>query len=87
MHRDIKPENIIVNIDSDIPRIKLIDFGLSKLCGPDEVQDMPCGTLFYLAPEVLEKKPYHNLVDVWSIGVMTYAMIRGQLPFEDDDEC
>ena len=55
LHRDIKPENILLTDDSDIPNIKLADFGLSKLACPNDMQNLACGTLGYVAPEVLSE--------------------------------
>lgn len=63
-HRDIKPENILLIDSSDIPKIKLADFGLSKLALPGEVQNLACGTLGYAAPEVLSQQGYNHKVDI-----------------------
>ena len=85
VHRDIKPENILLTDDSEIPTIKLADFGLSKLVGPNDKLRTACGTLAYVAPEVLMQRPYSKPVDVWSIGIVTYLMLRGRLPFDSKD--
>jgi serine/threonine protein kinase/Ca2+-binding EF-hand superfamily protein len=85
IHRDIKPENILLNSCHDIPIIKLADFGLSKLATPNERLTLPCGTLAYVAPEVLQTKGYNREVDMWSIGTVVYVMLRGKLPFYDKD--
>ncbi|GFE54399.1 calcium dependent kinase CDPK7 [Babesia ovis] len=81
VHRDIKPENILLTDKSDAATIKLTDFGLSTLCGPNELLTQPCGTLAYVAPEVLTLQGYNQKVDVWSIGVIMYLLLRGKLPF------
>lgn len=86
IHRDIKPENILLSDTSDLPTIKLADFGLSKLVGPDDLLRVPCGTLAYVAPEVLMGNPYGKSVDMWSIGVVCYLMVRGRLPFDSKDK-
>jgi len=86
VHRDIKPENILLSDTSDLPTIKLADFGLSKLVGPDDLLTVPCGTLAYVAPEVLMSNPYGKTVDIWSIGVVCYLMVRGRLPFDSKDK-
>ena len=44
VHRDIKPENILLSDNSDLPTIKVADFGLSKLVGPEDTLDVPCGS-------------------------------------------
>jgi len=86
VHRDIKPENILLSDNSDLPTIKLADFGLSKLVAPDDTLDVPCGTLGYVAPEVLMMRRYGKEVDMWSIGVVLYLMVRGRLPFDSKDK-
>ena len=86
IHRDIKPENILITEDvNGYPTIKLIDFGLSRLLAPNDKCTIPCGTLGYVAPEVLTATGYSFEVDVWSIGVVLYLMLRGLLPFESKD--
>lgn len=81
VHRDIKPENILLTDKTPEATIKLTDFGLSTLCGPSEKLTQPCGTLAYVAPEVLTLEGYNHKVDSWSIGVVMYLLIRGRLPF------
>ena len=63
--------------------IRLLDFGLSKIVGNDEKCTEPYGTLSYVAPEVLLGKPYDKSVDLWSIGIITFLLLCGYLPFDD----
>jgi len=70
--------------DKAIP--KIVDFGLSKIIGPNETAIEPFGTLGYVAPEVLKKQPYTFSCDVWSLGCITYALISGSLPFDHNDQ-
>lgn len=86
VHRDIKPENILCVDNSDIPEIKLADFGLSKLVSPNDTLTLACGTLSYVAPEVLRQEGYDKKADIWSIGVIAYLLLRGKLPFEHFDK-
>ena len=86
IHRDIKPENILLVDKSELPTIKLADFGLSKLVGPEEMLYAPCGTLAYVAPEVLTLAGYTWKADMWSIGVIVYLMLRGKLPFDSNNK-
>ena len=84
VHRDIKPENILMVNDSDKPDIKLVDFGLGKILAPNEMCHEAFGTLSYVAPEVLQDKKYNKSVDLWSLGVITYLLLSGFLPFDGD---
>ena len=84
VHRDIKPENILMVNDSDKPDIKLVDFGLGKILAPNEMCHEAFGTLSYVAPEVLQEKKYNKSVDLWSLGVITYLLLTGFLPFDGD---
>jgi hypothetical protein len=83
-HRDLKPENILMTDNSETADIRLLDFGLSKIIGPNETCREPYGTLSYVAPEVLLEKPYTKAVDLWSIGITTYLLLCGRLPFDDE---
>ena len=85
-HRDLKPENILMENKSDTACCKIVDFGLSKIIGPNESSTDPFGTLSYVAPEVLMQKPYGKEVDIWSLGVITYLLLSKVLPFDDEDE-
>ena len=84
VHRDLKPENILMTDDTDEADIRLVDFGLGKMIGPGEKCDEPFGTFSYVAPEVLEEKPYDFKVDLFAIGVITYLLVAGFLPFDDE---
>lgn len=89
VHRDLKPENFIFNEKSDDAEIKLIDFGLSKRYGqnqldhPKEKMHTIVGTPYYVAPEVLRGN-YDFSCDLWSLGVILYIMLSGYPPFEGD---
>lgn len=85
-HRDLKPENILMSDDSDTASIKLVDFGLSKFLGPTQKSVEPFGTMSYAAPEILSQKPYSIEVDIWALGVLSYLMVAGYLPFDDKSE-
>ena len=85
-HRDIKPENVLLTSEDENADIRLLDFGLSKIVGPGQKCTEPYGTLTYCAPEIILDKPYLKSVDSWSLGVMTYLMLSGGLPFTGKDE-
>ena len=83
VHRDLKPENILMTDLTINADIRLLDFGLSKIVGNEEKCTEPYGTLSFVAPEVLQGKPYDKSVDLWSIGIITFLLICGYLPFDD----
>jgi len=85
VHRDIKLENIMMTDTTEESSPKIIDFGLSKMIGPNEKSKDPFGTLGYVAPEILLRKPYSFSCDVWSLGCVVYAMMSGALPFDSRD--
>ena len=66
--------------------LKIVDFGLSKIIGPNESSLDPFGTLSYVAPEVLLQKPYGKEVDLWSLGVIIYLLLSRVLPFDDEED-
>ena len=86
IHRDLKPENVLMTSDKDDGDIRILDFGLSKISIPNEKCTEPYGTLSYCAPEIILDEPYNKEVDMWSLGVMTYLMVSGRLPFNSEDE-
>ena len=84
IHRDLKPENLLLSKD-DI--IKIIDFGLSNYSRYDILLDTPCGSPNYASPEMVSGQKYNGfLTDIWSTGIILYAMICGYLPFEDNND-
>jgi len=80
-HRDLKPENLLCSGDDDNELVRIADFGLSKIFESGEELKTACGTPDYVAPEVLECKPYDMAVDLWSVGVITYILLCGYTPF------
>lgn len=86
VHRDLKPENIMLSNKSDNFTVKIMDFGLSKVISRNETMSEGYGTLSYAAPEILTRQPYNFKVDIWSLGVILFAILSGTLPFENDKE-
>jgi Ca2+-binding EF-hand superfamily protein/tRNA A-37 threonylcarbamoyl transferase component Bud32 len=82
VHRDLKLENIMMTSRDSDTDIQVADFGLSKFAAPEEIMRLPCGTLTYVAPEVLQMNGYGREVDLWNVGVILYVLLRGRLPFE-----
>jgi serine/threonine protein kinase len=81
LHRDIKLDNILL---TSTGHVKICDFGVSKLVTKrNEVMLEQCGTPAYIAPEVFENKGYVGYQsDMWSAGVVLYAMLYGVVPFK-----
>ena len=81
VHRDLKPENLLIDFDKGI---KLVDFGLSNTYKQGELLKTACGSPCYAAPEMIAGKRYQGtMVDIWSCGVILFALLAGFLPFED----
>jgi len=83
VHRDLKPENLLLVRESEPTNIVITDFGLSKFAAPHEAMKAACGTLSYVAPEVLRMEGYGKEVDLWSTGVIMFLTLRAKLPFHD----
>jgi serine/threonine-protein kinase HSL1, negative regulator of Swe1 kinase len=87
-HRDLKPENIL--LDKKTSTVKLIDFGMAAYQPTGDKLKTPCGSPHYAAPELLQGQPYDgSKADVWSLGVVLYLMLVGDLPFNfgpEDEE-
>ena len=83
VHRDLKPENLLLDAKKNI---KIADFGLSNLYNKNQLLLTACGSPCYAAPEMINGKAYKGvLVDIWSSGIILFAMICGYLPFEDNN--
>ncbi|CAE7305452.1 CPK1 [Symbiodinium necroappetens] len=83
VHRDLKLENFLYESKTS-NHLKLIDFGFSKVWDPNIKMHVSCGTLAYVAPEVL-KKDYTSQCDIWSLGVITFVLLSGYMPFSGSE--
>ncbi|GJE90970.1 Pkinase-domain-containing protein [Phanerochaete sordida] len=82
-HRDLKPENLLLDRAGNI---KVADFGMAAWQGKSDLLQTACGSPHYAAPEVIMGTAYNGACsDVWSCGVILYALLAGGLPFDDED--
>ena len=83
VHRDLKPENLLLGKGNIL---KIVDFGLSNYVDKEKLLSTPCGSPCYASPEMVCGNSYNGiLIDIWSCGIIIYAMTCGYLPFEDYD--
>ncbi|EPZ32745.1 Protein kinase, catalytic domain-containing protein [Rozella allomycis CSF55] len=83
IHRDLKPENLLLDEKGNI---KIIDFGFGNTYHIDQLLHTFCGSPYYAAPEMIKGVSYTGPeVDIWSLGVILYAMLTGTLPFDGKD--
>jgi serine/threonine protein kinase/tetratricopeptide (TPR) repeat protein len=91
IHRDLKPGNIMITPQS---HVKVLDFGLGRamdmeamgLKSPATRPGWPMGTAAYMSPELAMGRPADHRTDIWSLGVVIYEMLAGELPFKGDTE-
>ena len=84
IHRDIKPENILIS-DMDTMSIKLCDFGWATHT-INERRTTFCGTVDYVAPELVYQEPYDDKIDLWAVGILSFELLTGQAPFTGRNE-
>lgn len=81
-HRDLKPENILMDRNKNV---KIVDFGMAALQPANKWLNTSCGSPHYASPEVIKGQNYRgDKADVWSCGVILFAMLTGTLPFDSD---
>lgn len=87
VHRDLKPENWLLASDGPIETntLKLIDFGVSRVCAPGEKLHTRIGSVFYVSPGVIAGS-YGAPADVWSMGVIMFLLLAGELPFQEKND-
>ncbi|KAJ2777896.1 Calmodulin-dependent protein kinase cmk2 [Coemansia javaensis] len=87
VHRDIKPENFIFLDDSKDAPLMLADFGIARIMkSNDEILNTMCGSLGYVAPEIMLRQGHGKPVDIWSMGIVTFSSLCGYSPFWEYQE-
>ncbi|KAJ3112433.1 hypothetical protein HK100_002341 [Physocladia obscura] len=82
-HRDLKPENLLLNKSLTV---KVADFGMASMQVSGKMLETSCGSPHYASPEIIKGEKYNGaLADVWSCGVILYALLTGNLPFDDEN--
>ncbi|KAL6451729.1 HSL1 Serine/threonine-protein kinase HSL1 [Candida maltosa Xu316] len=82
-HRDLKPENLLLDFSKNI---KIADFGMAALEVKEKLLETSCGSPHYASPEIVAGKNYHGAPsDIWSCGIILFALLTGHLPFDDEN--
>ncbi|KAM3262293.1 hypothetical protein ACQJBY_052788 [Aegilops geniculata] len=81
VHRDLKPQNLLLSADGDTITLKIGDFGFARSLMHENLAATFCGSPYYMAPEIWRGDKYDAKADLWSVGVILFQLVTGELPF------
>lgn len=81
VHRDLKPQNLLLSTDGDAITLKIGDFGFARSLMHENLAATFCGSPYYMAPEIWRGDKYDAKADLWSVGVILFQLVTGELPF------
>jgi len=81
IHRDLKPGNLLIATEDGVSRLKITDFTFARFIEPGDLATTLVGTPLYMAPEIFDVHRYTDKADLWSIGIIVYQMLTGDIPF------
>ncbi|KAI3433566.1 hypothetical protein D9Q98_003377 [Chlorella vulgaris] len=82
-HRDLKPQNLMYVSADEGAQVKVMDYDLAKVNYAERWEGgTPCGTIYYMAPEIVRHQRYSQAVDMWSLGVILFILLTGRMPFD-----
>ncbi|KAM3316470.1 hypothetical protein ACQJBY_034533 [Aegilops geniculata] len=81
VHRDLKPQNLLLSADGDAITLKIGDFGFARSLMHENLAATFCGSPYYMAPEIWRGDKYDAKADLWSVGVILFQLVTGELPF------
>ncbi|EFN59416.1 hypothetical protein CHLNCDRAFT_137935 [Chlorella variabilis] len=86
-HRDLKPQNLMYVSADEGAQVKIMDYDLARVnYAPDWEGATPCGTIHYMAPEIVQHRRYSLAVDMWSLGVILFILLTGRMPFDGKNQ-
>jgi calcium-dependent protein kinase len=86
VHKDLKLDNFVYNTHAKDSGLKLVDFGLSSVLQPGKALASVAGTLEFMAPELLRQEKHSEGCDLWSVGILSYALLAGGLPVQGSED-
>nr|XP_051183566.1 serine/threonine-protein kinase ATG1a-like isoform X2 [Lolium perenne] len=81
VHRDLKPQNLLLSTNGDAITLKIGDFGFARSLMHENLAATFCGSPYYMAPEIWRGDKYDAKADLWSVGVILFQLVTGELPF------